>query len=114
MPDGTQADRCVVVGRRYAVAAGHAPHSEHGARTKAGRARSDQRLNDAVARVGLRDRIMKAISADPCALDNGRLALALDAHPDDVADACEQLIARDRLQLADDGTYLRSVTEAAR
>lgn len=57
---------------------------------------------------------MKAVSADPAALDNRRLAQALNADLEDVADACEFLVSANRLQMAGDGTYLRSVAEAAR
>lgn len=99
--------------RRYR-AGGHRPHSEAGARTAAGRERSAAKLTDAVGRVGLRDRVMKAICGDPAALDNARLAQALDADLEDVADACSQLVGKGRVQMAEDGTYLRSVAEAAR
>jgi predicted transcriptional regulator len=99
--------------RRY-HAAEHQPHSEARARTEAGLKRNARKLDDAVGRVGLRDRVMKAVAADPAALDNDRLAAALDAHPDDVADATNWLVSKSRLQMAEDGTYRRSVAEAAR
>lgn len=101
------------VSRRY-TAGEHEPHSEAGRRTTAGRERNAAKLTDAVGRVGLRDRVMKAITADPAALDNRRLALALDADLADIADACEFLVGKGRVQMADDGSYLRSVAEAAR
>lgn len=101
------------INRRY-QGGDHQPHSEAGARTAAGRARSAAKITDAVARVGLRDRVMKAVSADPCALDNQRLALALNADLADIADACSYLVGKNKLQLGEDGTYLRSAAEAAR
>ena len=67
---------------------------------------------DAVARVGLRDRVMKAIAADPDCLTEDRLALALEAHRDDVAEACGWLLERDRVTLNPDGTYRRNATQA--
>ncbi len=101
------------VSRRY-QAGEHRPHSEAGARTTAGRERNAAKITDAVSRVGLRDRVMKAISADPAALDNSRLAQALDADLEDIAEACSQLVGKGRVQMAEDGTYLRSVAEAVR
>jgi hypothetical protein len=99
--------------RRYA-ASGHKWHSQERAKTEEGAVRIERELTDAVGRVGLRDRVMKAVAADPAALDNNRLALALNAALDDVADATSWLVGKDRLQMAEDGTYLRSVAEAAR
>lgn len=101
------------VSRRY-QGGEHQPHSEAGARTTAGRERSAATITDAVARVGLRDRVMKAVSADPASLDNHRLALALNATLEDIADACEWLVSKNKLQMHSDGTDLRSAAEAAR
>jgi DNA-binding Lrp family transcriptional regulator len=110
---GTVLASGATVSRRYR-AAGHEPHSEARARTEAGTARNAKKMTDAVGRVGLRDRVMKAVSADPASLDNRRLAEALDADLEDIADACGVLVGKGRLQLNEDGTYLRSVAEAAR
>lgn len=99
--------------RRYSPAE-HEWHSKKRAEVEEGTARNNRKIDDAVGRVGLRDRVMKAIAADPAALDNQRLALALDADLQDIADACEYLVGNGRVQMADDGTYLRSVAEAAR
>jgi predicted transcriptional regulator len=112
-----EAGRIVATGekslRRYS-AAPHEWHSQKRAKVEEGTARNARKLTDAVGRVGLRDRIMKAVAADPAALDNNRLALALDADLEDVAEATSWLVGKDRLQMAEDGTYLRSVAEAAR
>jgi hypothetical protein len=75
--------------------------------------RNAAKVTDAVARVGLRDRVMKAVLADPDALTEDRLALALNADRDDVAEACGWLLQRHRVQLNPDGTYRRAAGREA-
>jgi DNA-binding GntR family transcriptional regulator len=75
--------------------------------------RNATKVTDAVARVGLRDRVMKAILADPDALTEDQLARALDADRDDIAEACGWLLQRHRVQLNPDGTYRRAAGREA-
>jgi hypothetical protein len=84
--------------RRYNSSKDHAPHSERGRKMKAATEASAKRLDDNVKRLGLRERVLKAIAADPGQLSQSRLGHALDAHPDDIAEAVGALIDRNKIE----------------
>lgn len=96
--------------RRYSVADKPAPHTEHGARTAAGQQRNREAVTQRQERVVLRERVRKAIAADPDSLTEDRLALALGVDRDLIADATGYLLARNEVGLNPDGTYRRRVT----
>lgn len=111
--------RKLVVGKRVIAEGGprnrryhSAPrefHSTHRARTEAGKEPPAQEAAR-VSRVGLRDRVMKALSAQP--MTEVDLAAALGLDRDAVAEATGWLLERDRLHLDPDGTYRRNGAKA--
>jgi hypothetical protein len=92
--------------RRWCKVKEHTPHTAAGRNIKAATERNAKRLDDNVKRVGLRERVLKAIAADPAALNEDRLAQALNAHPDDVKEACAKLIELEKIELYR-GAYIR-------
>lgn len=98
--------------RRYA-AAPTGPHSEIAQRADVSRKRNAVALTTAIQRVGLRDRVWKAVLAQPGQLDEQQLAEALTATPEDIAEAVAWLVDRDRIAPRVDG-YVRTTTEATR
>lgn len=92
--------------RRYRLA-GKQPQTELAAKVQTSVQRNASELSDRVSRIALRDRVLKAIAADADALNEDRLAQALEADRDEVAEACGWLLERDRVCLNPDGTYRR-------
>lgn len=66
-----------------------------------------ERLTDGIARVVLRDRVMKAIAADPGRLTVSRLGDLLDVHILDVAEACKRLCELRLVERDSDCTFRR-------
>lgn len=93
-------------GRRYDVPP-PAPKSDHAARTQAGRERNAARMTSAVQRIGLRDRVMKAVMAQPGELGVRRLAEMLEEDGEDIREALAWHVERERLELVGDG-YART------
>lgn len=91
--------------RRYRLAPQDGFHSDHRARTEAGK-ESPQEHAAKISRVGLRDRVMRAIAAKP--MTEIDLAAALGIDRDDVAEATGWLLERDRVHLEPDGRYRRN------
>lgn len=83
-------------------------HTETRAKVEASKTRNTDDEASRIRRVGLRDRVLKAIAADPDALDVDRLALALNEPRDDIANACEAMILSRKIVRGDDGTFRRN------
>lgn len=92
--------------RRHYPAA-QEPHSEQGERVKAAVERVETTLTTNVEKLGLRDRVLKAILADPDALDPDKIAWAVDEHLERVELVLQELVVRGQLIENRDGTYGR-------
>lgn len=99
------------VSRRYSVAP--VESSEQGAKVQAGAERNAEQLTDAVQRIGLRERVLRAVLAQSGELDAAALAAKLEAHEQDVTDAAAWHVERQQVVKGDDGRYWRG-PEAAR
>jgi len=83
--------------RRFRRDKDHQPHTAAGRKVKAAREAGAKRLDDNVKRVGLRERVLKAIAADPRKLTAGFLAQRLEAHPDDITEALDKLVEQGKV-----------------
>lgn len=83
-------------GTRYHPA-DHKPHSERRAKVDASTERNANQLQDKVALIGLRDRALKAVLADPGKLTTADIAQALNANEADTTTVLEQLAAQGKI-----------------
>lgn len=114
LADGKATATGKTVSRRYAaVPDARPPQSEHGAKAAAGRERNAAIEMSAVQRIGVRDRVLKAVLGRPGELDDEALVGHLDVGFADVADAVAYLMERDTITRDADGCYVRTA-EAAR
>lgn len=101
------------INRRYSAGDAPPPHTAKRAEVEKGTARIAAQEKAAVMRIGERDRVMKAIAADSGKLNDSRLADALGMDVDDVADACDALLANHAIRRDGNGTYWRNTNGRA-
>jgi DNA-binding Lrp family transcriptional regulator len=100
------------VSRRY-TAAQPAEQSEQAAKVKAGVKRNAEKLTDAVQKIGLREKVMRAVRSKPGQLTIADLARQLEAVEEDVVEAVAHHVEREQLTCASDGTYTAAALRPA-
>jgi DNA-binding Lrp family transcriptional regulator len=100
------------VSRRY-TAAQALPHSEQSAKVKAGTTRNAVKMTTAVQKIGLREKVMRAVRSKPGQLTIADLARHLKAVEEDVVEAVAHHVEREQLTCASDGTYTAAALRAA-
>lgn len=107
---GTLNAEGATVKRRYWKGDAPPVHSEQRGRQDATRESNAAKQDAAIARVGLRDRVLRSVAAEP--LTEDQLATTLFVGREDIADACGWLLERNRVHLNPDGTYIRPAVTA--
>lgn len=100
--------------RRYSKVKQREFHTDQRTRQETTAQRNAAQVSDGIARVVFRDHVAKAIAADPDSLTVDRLAQALNADRDDVAEACSWLVEHNKIAENDDGTFARAPASRAR
>lgn len=90
--------------RRYRKVKHERP-SELGRSVEASAERNKRSMAEATDRIVLRDRVLKAIAADPESLTEHRLAQALDVDVTAIGEACEWLVDHNKITAHADSTY---------
>lgn len=94
--------------RRYRAAPQDAFHSEHRAASEASKAANAKAEDDAIARIKLRDQVLKAICATPGGIGHGALCKRLGATVAEIGEATDWLLARRRIERDEDGAFIRA------
>jgi DNA-binding Lrp family transcriptional regulator len=81
-------------------------------RTEQGKQRVARAESDRLRAITLRERVLKAIAAEPEALSEKRLTEVLGVEREEIADACGRLLLDDKIDLKPDGTYRRNASSA--